>query len=287
MMRMNKWVAGLLAMAAMSMSTLSVSTLAWADEAPDEVTLKNGGMVRGTVISVEPGDNVVIDVPGAAEPRVISWDEVDEVQRGKYADKPDARAKAPEPSSDRDAERPVSPSTVRFKIASDNPDVQLYRTSGGGVIASADFVAVAQYHEPVCTNPCNREIDATEGGTYFFGGPGVTASDAFTLSGYRGDTTAEVDAGSSAANTAGWWMAYTGAAALLTGITFTVMGFAIDDPSGTFESFQIVGPVVGGVGAAFLGTGIALIATSGTEYEISQDAKVRVGPGHGSLSYRF
>lgn len=53
----------------------------------DEVTLKDGGAVRGVVVSVEPGKGVTIVVPGQKEPRAIPWSQVADVQKGKYAAK--------------------------------------------------------------------------------------------------------------------------------------------------------------------------------------------------------
>src|SRR5688572_26530848 len=81
-------------------SLMTVTTLAVAETAPDEVVLKNGGMVRGTVLAIEPGTSVTIAVPGVEEPRVIPWDEVDEVERGKHGSEDDT------PDHARSIERP-------------------------------------------------------------------------------------------------------------------------------------------------------------------------------------
>src|SRR5437016_6284057 len=57
------------------------------DAGADEVSLKNGGIVRGTVVELEPGDHVTVQVLGASKPRVISWVQVADVDRGKYSNK--------------------------------------------------------------------------------------------------------------------------------------------------------------------------------------------------------
>ena len=53
-------------------------------------TLRNGGVVRGTVVSSSPGEEVTILVPGSDKPRRISWAEVGDVQLGKHAPKSDS-----------------------------------------------------------------------------------------------------------------------------------------------------------------------------------------------------
>jgi hypothetical protein len=63
----------------------------------DEISLKDGGMVRGTVIEVEPKKQATIVVKG--KERVIPWAKIDKVERGKYKEKAPARPAAP-PSRD-------------------------------------------------------------------------------------------------------------------------------------------------------------------------------------------
>ena len=69
-----------------ALSLLASSALAQ-DPGVDEVTLKNGGSIRGTVISSEPGTSVKILEMGSKEPRVIPWAQVGDVEKGKYAPK--------------------------------------------------------------------------------------------------------------------------------------------------------------------------------------------------------
>ena len=47
----------------------------------DEVALKNGGSIRGTVVAVAPGESVKIIEMGSTETRTIQWSEVAEVQK--------------------------------------------------------------------------------------------------------------------------------------------------------------------------------------------------------------
>jgi hypothetical protein len=53
----------------------------------DEVVLKNGGTIRGTVVSIEPGSKVVIVEVGSKDPRTPRWAEVADVQKNRYAER--------------------------------------------------------------------------------------------------------------------------------------------------------------------------------------------------------
>ena len=65
---------------------LSLSATARADEpGPDEVTLKNGGTIRGTIVSSEPGTSVKIIEMGQTQTRILPWSQVSDVEKGKYA----------------------------------------------------------------------------------------------------------------------------------------------------------------------------------------------------------
>src|SRR3954466_16159492 len=73
-------------------AVLAVASAAIADDlGNDEVTLKNGGSVRGTVVSSEPGTSVKIIEMGEKTVRVIPWAQVSDVERGKYAPKAPAQ----------------------------------------------------------------------------------------------------------------------------------------------------------------------------------------------------
>ena len=54
----------------------------------DVVALKNGGMLRGTIVVIEPQKQVVILIQGTGEQRTVPWEEVDKVEPGKYAPAP-------------------------------------------------------------------------------------------------------------------------------------------------------------------------------------------------------
>lgn len=255
----------------------------------DEVVLKNGGMVRGTIVSVEPGEEVVVSVAGKPEPRVIPWSEVADVQRGKYAERPApeaAPAPAPVPGYDapeepEDDEPPRKPgSTVRLHVVSDKP-VEVWQQFGGSVgYMSTGGALVVTHNRALCTSPCDEELPA--GGGYFFMGEGMPASGMFSLAGRSGDVTAYVDPGSSGMRGGGWALISVGAAGLAVGAVFTAMGYMDVGGDSLFESGQVAGPAMLGGGAAVLAGGIALMVLSRTTFELEdsapQTAKNEIAP---------
>src|SRR5690349_17308840 len=68
---------------ALAMLLVPEVALAQGGGGDDEVSLKNGGMIRGTIVSLEPDKEVVILVGGTGQQRRIAWAEVDKVKRGK------------------------------------------------------------------------------------------------------------------------------------------------------------------------------------------------------------
>lgn len=249
-------------------------SLAGAGAGEDEVILKNGGMVRGTVVSMEPGKNVVLMLPSGEE-RTIEWDEVEKVERGKHKEKDEpeeeepAEAEEPTPveSAPAEAGPAPGPGVVRLHIEGDEPGVQLYRVLGTAMAVGPGGTAFAQAQEIVCTAPCDQIIDGSKGEPYFFAGDGITASDPFTLTEHQGDIMARVETGSAGARTGGLFMAYTGAPLAAGGIVLTIMGFAMDDETGAMDTFKIMGPIMGGVGVALLIPGIVLAAGNSTDYQ--------------------
>lgn len=135
---------------------LSGRVLAQSD-APDEVTLKSGGFIRGTVVSAEPGVGVRILELGSAEPRFVPWAEVADVARGKYAPPPPAPAPPPPPAAP-PVPSPDAPGLVRLHIVSSEP-LRVYRRE---YVASAKAhgAEVSFYrHVPLCLSPCDRVLD--------------------------------------------------------------------------------------------------------------------------------
>lgn len=260
------------------------------DLGDDEVTLKNGGTVRGTIVSYEPGQDVVIKVYGKKKPRTIGWAEVADVERGKYAAKPDDEEDDPAPgeagpgfSEDEPREAPEEipidtnePGVVKVHIESDDPEVALLEIVGGGTITGHNFEVDFALGQVLCRTPCDQVIDARDGRPLFFAGDGVTESEPFSLRGKQGDVTINVEAGSAAAKSAGRVLLYGGIPLAISGGVGLGTGFALSDGGGT-SPVVIVGAVGLGVGVAAIATAIPLILTSDTEYEIAKGGPQMVG----------
>ncbi|NUO54559.1 MAG: hypothetical protein HOV80_37430 [Polyangiaceae bacterium] len=90
----------------------------------DEVLLKSGGSLRGTVVAVEPGTQVVFLVSGEKNPRTLPWAEVADVEKGKYGggdeDEPkEKRRKEAEEEEETDDEPARGAGKVRLHIETD------------------------------------------------------------------------------------------------------------------------------------------------------------------------
>ncbi len=53
----------------------------------DQIDFKNGGLLRGTIVALDPGKEVVILIEGTGDQRRVPWDEVARVNHGKDTDR--------------------------------------------------------------------------------------------------------------------------------------------------------------------------------------------------------
>lgn len=231
----------------------------------DEVLLRGGGMVRGTVVEVVPDGHVTIVVGGTHERRTIPWAEVDEVLRDKHA-RPKVIKTTPMPTEPRtpvqdaaagDAEeRPPEPTgpgapRLHLQVRGDREVVlneitaTLVASGPGGTIAGVEF-------QPVCRAPCDRVVDGRDGRAFFLSGDRVTPSRKFTLLDREGDVTLEVRPGHRALYLAGWFSTVFGLVGAATG---AVLLATSDDDA----DLRTAGAVVLGVGAPVLAGGIVML----------------------------
>lgn len=254
---------------------LTLSAAAFAD-ADDEVTLKNGGSVRGTVVSVEPGSRVVVLEVGAKEPRALPWAEVADVQKGKFA----THGSEPGPTkagyADAPADEPAAgkPGVVKIHIDADRP-VQLLEEMSTSVGAVGGYLVTASQVRSVCAAPCDRVVDASRGQQFAVVGDDMPPSDAFRLSDRAGDATIKVDSGSSGLRTGGGVLATFGILGLTAGIPMIVIGAAVDGK--TADTLTAAGAVATGAGAAFLAGGIAMLIVGKTKIEVTNGEPQRTG----------
>jgi hypothetical protein len=231
----------------------------------DEVTLKSGGAIRGTVIAADPPRLVVIAIQGTGEQRTIPWADVDRVERAKYA-RPGITAPLA-----RDTPLPPPAGTAggpRLHIETDDQSVTLHRITGSIAVEGAGSSAVAISSRPVCAAPCDRVVDPGEADEFFFTGESAPSSSSFRLSSVSGDVTARVHPGSMGRRIGGAWLTMLGATGVLAGGAILGVSAALDDPAFNAKPYVIAGGISLGAGAAMLIGGIALLASSGTSYEL-------------------
>jgi hypothetical protein len=259
------------------LGALLSSNVAFAqDLGSDEVSLKNGGSIRGTVVSVEPGNKVVILEFGAKEPRTVTWAEVADVQKGKYA-KAEPGPEGPGYSKSEPKEEPEDsaepepklgdPGVVRLHVDSPEPvEVTQSRVLARGVIGGYGFVTGATIK--VCDSPCDTLVRTKPGDTFEITGdmPGKS----FSLDGLKGDVTARVEPGNKGARTAGIIMISVGGAAVLGSVSMFVVG-ALSET----DDFLLVGGGMLGGGAAVLTGGILAAVFSRTSVEVTEGSPTK------------
>lgn len=224
----------------------------------DTVHLRNGGLYRGRVTEIVPGDHLTIVVV-EGETKRVPWAEVDRVIVASTA--------LPAPPSP-GAPAPVAPTTAgpRARVHITSPrTVILYRRPAG----STSWVQA-------CTSPCDQELPI--GDTYRVTGNGVSASKELRLDANPGDTVdLSVDPQSTGGMVLGGILAGGGATAAYVGALVALVG-AADASScraGMYrscsdgEDTQSAGLITLAVGAAATVGGI-LIFLSSAKTDISQ-----------------
>ncbi len=234
----------------------------------DLVELQNGGMIRGQIMVMTPGEKVVIQVAGEDEPRTIPWSEVSDVQRGEATAK---RAPRDDDDDDDDERAEQRRPRVRVHIETDDDEVVLTEHVRTGTVVTPYGAIVGWKSNTVCSNPCGESVSARRGALYTVGGSDIPESDVFALDAYEGDVTLRVDGGSPAL--LGWGATLTtlGALGLLTGAVFAPIGVAVDSSTGDDFRDAGIGLLVGG--AVSLAAGIVMITQGDTEVEIAPRAR--------------
>jgi hypothetical protein len=143
----------------------------------DEVTLKNGGTIRGTVVSSEPGVSVRIIELGSTEARTVPWAQVGDIERGKFAPKgPSVQPGSAGPGYGPAAPAYVPPipvpvpaqgapqNQVRLHVNSPQPATAVSHRVAYGRIGWGGFAIDTA--TPVCMSPCDQVFDSGTGQMY-------------------------------------------------------------------------------------------------------------------------
>jgi hypothetical protein len=261
-----------------------------ADEpGPDEVTLKNGGSVRGTIVSSEPGTSVKIIELGQTQPRVIPWSQVSDVEKGKYAPKAAVQpgpagpgygaTPAPKPQAEEYQPKLGDPGVVKLHVETPIPATVIeHRSALIGTYRGYGLVLHGE--RTVCTSPCDKILDGSQGSIFRLSDDAFPSGGDFSLATMTGDVTLRVEPGSKPKRTSGGWMVALGTTAALTGVVLLPLGqVASTTDANTGRDLPIpnypvrnagLGLLVGG--AAVLGVGIALVITGATHFTLTQGA---------------
>jgi hypothetical protein len=265
-------------------------------EGPDQVDLRNGGMVRGTLVEMEPGKDIVIIVQGTGEVRRIPWGMMTNITRGhgnrEAPRAPSAGAAPPPPPS---APQPGAP-FVHVDNEGELP-VVLHQVTSRVAMVGPGGTAFGVVAKPICRAPCDQIVDAREGQIFFFAGEGVVSSPQFTLSPRLGPRVhMAVRPGGTGRRAGGIVMASLGGAALLGGITMIALGAtatSVTDAgasSAPSKGTMIAGGITAGLGLGLLIGGIAVIVQGSTRVTFVQPeapAAPRVGLGANGIAVRF
>lgn len=230
---------------------------------PDEVQLLNGGFVRGTITEVTPDRRVVIVPDGATESRVIPWEEVAKVERGKHD--PDARAsmrieRAREPSAPPENMPGPGRPRVHLELLADRP-VVLFEVNSEIVASGYNASLYGIQYTPICPAPCDRVIDGSRGQNFFLApkrGGLMAASRQFSLDDRVGDVTMRVRPGNMGLRIAGLVLWSIGLAGIASGAVFTAL-----------KSTRTIGIGLLATGAPLFAAGLPMFIVGRTRYEFA------------------
>ena len=252
-----------------------------APSSADAVELRNGGVLRGTILEVLPDDSLTIESATTGERKTYPWSEVAAFERSGARTDVVPRAE-PKPSKTKpEADEPeVGQGVPRLHIETSRPvNLQVYQVTSDMVATAGNVTIVGMTYRPVCVAPCDRPIDGSQGHSFFFGGDGMTASRRFTLSGYSGDLTAQVKPGRKGLFVGGIIMASIspavigGGAAWMLIENLTATTTSIDPMTGEFTEVRGSPNYAGGaaliaVGAAMLAGGIVMAVLGRTRFKL-------------------
>jgi hypothetical protein len=241
------------------------------DAGSDTVVLKDGGMLKGTLIEILPGDHATMTLANGQSAK-IRWDVIDHIIRNGM---PLNTSQTPTAQTTQVAQpAPTEKGNVTVHI--DGGDVDLEMDTRDGTPAGKKVSGV---WATMCSAPCDQEMPL--GNAYRLAGSGVRASKSFTLVGRPGDhITITADPSSKGAFAGGIVLISVGVPVFVIGcfvelvVAIVNAGSKIDGEYDDTSGAQIVGLSMMGLGAAGVVTGIVLIANNGSSHlDQSVDAR--------------
>lgn len=144
----------------------------------DTVHLRNGGLYRGHVTEIVPGNHVTILVEASSSPTIIPWAEVDRVIVSTTPVPPSAAPAMP-------PVHPIPPATPPLPVPFAGPTVRVHVTAPSSVILYRHPAGTTSWVK-ACTSPC--DVDLPLGDSYRVTGNNVAQSSDFSLHGAPGST---------------------------------------------------------------------------------------------------
>ncbi len=247
----------------------------------DEVRLRGGGIVRGTILDLQPEVSVTIQRAADGTSITYAWAEVISADlapttaqdrapapaRTDASPPPAATPKAdpfpPAPESGRGMPRLTiktrSRRPVHIFTTGDSPVLMATTSANATTMTTTTALRGGVALRSVCQAPCGEVIDARAGYPYFFGGDRMPISRPVYLNYAEGDVTAEVRPGRFGFLIGGIFGISYGAVGALTG--GALLGVAPD-------TLARPGGILLGTGTALLVSGIVMVIHGRTRYRI-------------------
>jgi hypothetical protein len=250
----------------------------------DSIHLRNGGLYRGRVTEIVPGDHVTVIVDGG-ETKRIAWAEVDRVIVASTALPPPPSASTP---------AGAAPATPPLPAPMVGPRARVHITTSKNVILYRRPAGATAWVQ-ACASPCNQELPI--GDTYRITGNGVASSKEFHLDASPGGTVdVAIDPPSTGGMVAGGFLAGGGATVAYVGLLMTLVGAAEANDGCRYggycaerksdgEELRNAGLITMGVGAAATVGGL-LIFLSSAKTDIVQSSGRSESSGAASPSSR-
>ena len=215
----SSWGRALVVLAAVQMGALTAPSVAWGQAQPvpyptapvpygeaaqpgglavqrapavgqDVIYMKNGGILRGTIIDAIPDAQARIQL-ATGEIATVPWQAIDRIEHGSSAPRPGAPLPPLPPYAGVSAPPPPPP-----RVLPPSAMVWVHVEGADGALFEMDRASDGTW-ETVCRAPCDIQVPVSA--DYRVGGQGIKQSGIFRLRGQQGDhVTVNVNGGSKA-----------------------------------------------------------------------------------------
>lgn len=222
----------------------------------DSVHLRNGGLYRGRVTEIVPGDHVTILVE-KGDPKKVPWADIDKVV---VASSPPPSSDAPPASSPYIPGRatPIPAATPPIPAPMVGPKARVHINSPGRVILYRRPAGSNAWVQ-ACASPCDEELPL--GDQYRVTGNGIALSKEVSLGGSPGGVvTLTVDPPSMGGMVMGGLISGAGITTGYVGMLFVLV--SLDNNSSRYEKYRTSGLVAMGLGAVATVGGLVMFLVS-------------------------